>query len=330
MTLSFDWFNAEMKNGNGCFPVQGRFNLIITSNCRLRVRLQGDIGAWRRRMLIVRYEAPAPAKKIPDFADVLIREEGSGILNWALEGLALLLADVDEIGDVRLTERQQAIVDSLLAESDSLRVFLGERVEHTEGEALTTTELVEGYAEYFMTTTIDGQTVEVGKPGWRGDEMTHEHWLPLSILLTKGPSSVTDVQVSAFYGEAWVLTHYLMSDPARYRQLFRQIKFHRARLHLLQVPALAEPRFTQAAAFLKVRDGDDPLDATWVHPESYSLARQLLAEAGFIDADLRDPEKQAKIKSKLGEVNPVDAAARLGSSEGVVRDVMLPDPDHRV
>ena len=143
-----DWFNAEMKNGNGCFPVQGRFNLIITSNCRLRVRLQGDIGAWRRRMLIVRYEAPAPAKKIPDFADVLIREEGSGILNWALEGLALLLADVDEIGDVRLTERQQAVVDSLLAESDSLRVFLSERVEHTEGEALTTTELVEGYAEF--------------------------------------------------------------------------------------------------------------------------------------------------------------------------------------
>lgn len=143
-----DWFNAEMKNGNGCFPVQGRFNLIITSNCRLRVRLQGDIGAWRRRMLIVRYEAPAPAKKIPDFADVLVREEGSGILNWALEGLALLLADVDEIGDVRLTERQQAIVDSLLAESDSLRVFLSERVGHAEGEALTTSELVEGYAEF--------------------------------------------------------------------------------------------------------------------------------------------------------------------------------------
>ena len=84
--------------------------------------------------------------------------------------------------------------------------------------------LVEGYAEYFMTTTIDGQTVEVGKPGWRGDEMTHEHWLPLSILLTKGPSSVTDVQVSAFYGEAWVLTHYLMSDPARYRQLQAYMK----------------------------------------------------------------------------------------------------------
>jgi phage/plasmid-associated DNA primase len=143
-----DWFNAEQKGGTGSFPIQGRFNMIITSNCRLRVRLQGDVGAWRRRMLLVRYEAPKPKKKITDFADVLIREEGSGILNWALEGLALLLRDVDEIGDVRLTERQQGLVDSLLAESDSLRVFLGERVERTDGEALTTQEIVERYAEF--------------------------------------------------------------------------------------------------------------------------------------------------------------------------------------
>ena len=33
---------------------------------------------------------------------------------------------------------------------------------------------------------------------------------------------------------------------------------------------LGDARFTQAAAFLKVRDGDDPLDASWVHPESYA------------------------------------------------------------
>jgi len=143
-----DWFNAEQKGGTGSFPVQGLFNMIITSNCRLRVRLQGDVGAWRRRMLLVRYEAPPPAKKITDFADMLIRDEGSGILNWALEGLALLLTDVAEIGDIRLTERQQGIVDSLLAESDSLRVFLSERIERTDDESLTTSEIVERYAEF--------------------------------------------------------------------------------------------------------------------------------------------------------------------------------------
>jgi uncharacterized protein len=103
---------------------------------------------------------------------------------------------------------------------------------------------------------------------------------------------------------------------------------YRSRVQLQQVPNFGEARFTQSVAFLKVRDGDDPLDATWVHPESYALARQLLAEAGFIDADLRDPEKLPKIKARLADVNAADAAARLGSTETVVRDVIaaLADP----
>jgi protein Tex len=103
---------------------------------------------------------------------------------------------------------------------------------------------------------------------------------------------------------------------------------YRSRAQLLGVPNLGETRFAQAAGFLKVRDGDDPLDATWVHPESYTLARQLLAEAGFIDADLRDQEKLPKIKAKLAEVNASDAAGRLGSTETIVRDVVaaLSDP----
>src|SRR5262249_33545419 len=102
----------------------------------------------------------------------------------------------------------------------------------------------------------------------------------------------------------------------------------RSRSHLLQVPKLGDGPGTPAGAFLKVRDGDDPLDATWVHPESYSLARQLLAEAGFIDADLRDPERLPRIKAKLAEVNPADAGGRLGTTETTVRDVIaaLSDP----
>ena len=57
------------------------------------------------------------------------------------------------------------------------------------------------------------------------------------------------------------------------------------------------------------------------------LARQLLAEAGFIDADLRDPEKLARIKAKLAEVNAADAAARFSTGRAV-RDVIaaLSDP----
>ncbi len=143
-----DWFDAEKKGGSGSFQMQGRFNILMTSNCRLRVRLQGDVGAWRRRLLIVRYKAPPPQKRIPDFADLLIREEGSGILNWAIDGLQDLLRDIDETGDIRLTPRQSAIIDSLLAESDSLRAFLNAHVEKSSGNDLTSQEIVQGYAEF--------------------------------------------------------------------------------------------------------------------------------------------------------------------------------------
>ena len=141
-------FDAEQKCGTGSFPVQGNFCILITSNSRLQVRLDGDTGAWKRRLLIIRFEASAPAKKIPEFKDVLIREEGSGILNWALRGLGMLLQDIREHGDVQLTEAQDKIVDGLLAESDSLRHFLMEKVEQKQTADLSITEIVEAYAEY--------------------------------------------------------------------------------------------------------------------------------------------------------------------------------------
>ena len=115
--------DAEQKCGTGSFLFQGNFCVVITSNSRLQVRLDGDVGAWRRRLLIVRFEGPVPEKKIRHFADVLIAEEGSGILNWALEGLKMVLEDDREHGDIQLTEAQSGIVDALLAESDSLRHF---------------------------------------------------------------------------------------------------------------------------------------------------------------------------------------------------------------
>jgi phage/plasmid-associated DNA primase len=144
-----DWFDTEQKGGTGSFQIQGTFNVLITSNARLKVRLQGDIGAWKRRLNIVRYEAPPPAKKIPDFGAWLIREEGSGILNWALEGAQKVLTEIPESGgDFAMTGQQRGIVDSLLAESDSLRHFLTACIVASASQNLTVAEIVEAYAAY--------------------------------------------------------------------------------------------------------------------------------------------------------------------------------------
>ena len=144
-----DWFDAEQKGGNGAFKLQGTFNVFVTSNTRLKVALKGDITAWKRRLLIVRYEGPPPARKIPEFAELLIQEEGSGILNWALEGLLMLREDISgPSGDIVLSDRQKGIVDGLLAESDSLRHFIENRVVLDYGSDLAVDEIVQAYAEY--------------------------------------------------------------------------------------------------------------------------------------------------------------------------------------
>jgi uncharacterized protein len=61
----------------------------------------------------------------------------------------------------------------------------------------------------------------------------------------------------------------------------------RSRKQLLKVPKLGPKAFEQCAGFLRVSGGDEPLDATAVHPESYPAAKGLLKRCGFADSDLK-------------------------------------------
>ncbi|MDB6110470.1 MAG: hypothetical protein JWR69_2220 [Pedosphaera sp.] len=143
-----DPISAEGKGLNGDFAMFGNFNIIMNCNSRLRVRLEGDAGAWRRRVMVVRLENPPPKRRIPDFDKVLLREEGSGILRWALAGFVKLQEELKAHGDFVLTEVQKGRVDSLLAESDSLRLFMQQRMERHPHTDVTSNELTQAYAEF--------------------------------------------------------------------------------------------------------------------------------------------------------------------------------------
>ena len=58
------------------------------------------------------------------------------------------------------------------------------------------------------------------------------------------------------------------------------------REELKQVAGFGDQTFVQAAGFLKVIGGENPLDATWIHPESYDIARRVLDKIGCDVADL--------------------------------------------
>jgi protein Tex len=75
----------------------------------------------------------------------------------------------------------------------------------------------------------------------------------------------------------------------------------RSRRQVLEVPGIGPKTFEQAAGFLRIRNGDNPLDSTAVHPESYPLVEQIAALLHTPLPELiRQPEALAKVdRSKL-------------------------------
>jgi P4 family phage/plasmid primase-like protien len=143
-----DVLTAEKKNGDS-MTIIGDYNVGLTSNSRLKVKLDGDTDAWRRRLLIVNYERAAPERPDPQFLEKLMASEASGILNWMIEGAMVLLAEIKEHGGMRLTNRQKDRVDSLLAESESVREFTRKAVATADGSCtVTTQELSAAYVHY--------------------------------------------------------------------------------------------------------------------------------------------------------------------------------------
>lgn len=68
------------------------------------------------------------------------------------------------------------------------------------------------------------------------------------------------------------------------------------RKQLLKVAKLGPKAFEQCAGFMRIADGDNPLDATSVHPESYEAARKLMEKLGLTMEDVKEAQKKAAVK----------------------------------
>ncbi len=140
-----DALTTEIKGKMGSDTLAGEFAVLITSNSHLRVRLDGDTVAWRRRLLMVKYERPKTESPVPDFGRSLLAAEGAGILRWAVEGARQLLALNWQFP---VTAGQQARVDSLLDESNALRSFIGSAIVAEKGGSLTVAEIVQRFFDF--------------------------------------------------------------------------------------------------------------------------------------------------------------------------------------
>lgn len=106
----------------------------------------------------------------------------------------------------------------------------------------------------------------------------------------------------------------LAQNVVKYREENGALK---TRVELKKVPRLGAKAFEQAAGFLRIPEGKNFLDNTGVHPESYKVTEQLLAE---ISAD--KPVSNEELLTKLSSVNIPEMAEKLGLGQETLTDII--------
>ncbi|MDR2642763.1 MAG: helix-hairpin-helix domain-containing protein [Planctomycetaceae bacterium] len=91
----------------------------------------------------------------------------------------------------------------------------------------------------------------------------------------------------------------------------------RSRDEILKISGIGGIAFAGCAGFLRVYGGVNPLDETWIHPESYSVTVNLIGKFGFVLDDLKSAEKRRELTNKINAANIQEIAAKYAIEFGV-------------
>lgn len=92
----------------------------------------------------------------------------------------------------------------------------------------------------------------------------------------------------------------------------------KTRKELLKVSKLGPKAFEQCAGFMRIAEGDNPLDATSVHPESYAAAEELLHQLGYHPVDIGSGLTGLSLVTK----NRADLSSKIGIGEETLDDII--------
>lgn len=137
-------------------------------------------------------------------------------------------------------------------------------------------------------------------------------------------SVVNQVGVEVNTASAALLTHVagvgpkLAANIVAYRD---QVGPYPNRQALHQVSGMGPKSFEQAAGFLRIGDGDNPLDASAIHPESYDIARAVLERAG-LRLDVPLSEREPALSLWQDEQHLEQLAAQLKAGVLTLKDIL--------
>jgi uncharacterized protein len=100
----------------------------------------------------------------------------------------------------------------------------------------------------------------------------------------------------------------------------------KSRQDLMQVPRLGEKAFEQAAGFLRIRNSENPLDASAVHPESYEIVQRMANDLGCSVSQLMSSEE---LRKQLDLKNYVNEKVGLPTLTDIIKELEKPGRDPR-
>jgi protein Tex len=100
----------------------------------------------------------------------------------------------------------------------------------------------------------------------------------------------------------------------------------RARRELFEVPRLGPKAFEQAAGFLRIRDGEDPLDSSAVHPESYRVVQQMAEDLRCSVGDLM---RKGELRSQIQVERYIGGNIGLPTLRDILEELAKPGRDPR-
>ncbi|MBS3764293.1 MAG: helix-hairpin-helix domain-containing protein, partial [Planctomycetes bacterium] len=100
------------------------------------------------------------------------------------------------------------------------------------------------------------------------------------------------------------------------------------RRRLREVPKIDKETWERAAGFVRIKDSDNPLDNTRIHPQMYPVAEKIVAELDCKLEDLKNEETLEKIREKRGEIKFADLEKEFDVHYLVLKDILdeLCDP----
>ncbi|MCX6080109.1 MAG: Tex family protein [Chloroflexi bacterium] len=137
-------------------------------------------------------------------------------------------------------------------------------------------------------------------------------------------SVVNNVGVDLNTASSALLTHVagvgpkLASAIVSYRDANGEFK---SRVELRKVSGLGPKAYEQSAGFMRIRNGNDPLDASAIHPESYAIARAVLEQAGLKPSTPLSERKPA-LDALLARIPQEKLAGELGCGIPTLKDIM--------